>query len=151
MKRCDDLPAEFGDWLRSMSKDEVRRRLGHSITQRAATAGLSLDSVDLAAREEELEESYFACQEDGKEEEAMRLFKQARLLAAQRFLVDGADEEALYEFFHSLDDATPEAAIAALQTPNSTSQPWKKKSRTNRQSQRRGCAPSWLIFNVGRS
>jgi hypothetical protein len=118
MKRCDDLPAGFSDWLRSMPKDEVRRRLGSSIAQRAAIAGLSLDPGSLAAREEELDERYFDCQEDGKEEEAMRLFKQARLLSAQRFLVDGADEEALYEFYHSLDDATPEAAIAALEIPN---------------------------------
>lgn len=114
MTRSELLPAEVIDWLRDIPQDEMRRRLANAIAERATTAGLSLDGRGLPEQIEALDTRYFDAQDDGREEAAMGFFMRARLLSAQCFLLDGRDEDALYEFFHSLDDITPTSLIAAL-------------------------------------
>lgn len=115
MTRSDSLPVEVLDWWRRVPQDEFRRRLADSFADRAPKSDLRLDAGGLSQEIETLDSRYFDAQDAGKENEAIQLFKHARLLSALRFLLDGKDEEALYEFFHSLDDTTPAALFSALQ------------------------------------
>ncbi len=113
MTRSESLPVEVA-WLRSIPRDEIRRRLAKSIAERATTAGVNFSAVELSEEIDALDSRYFDAHDAGREEEAMRFFKRARLLSAWRFILDGKDEEAVYEFFHSLDEAIPTALFAAL-------------------------------------
>jgi|SRR4051812_6342791 hypothetical protein len=114
MKRSNLLPDEIADWISGLSRADLRERLGCAITVRVTNAGLVVDPKNLAAEVEAHDARYFDAQEGGRGDEAMQEFKYARLLAARQFLLDGKEDDAAYEFFHSLDDARPETMLDAL-------------------------------------
>jgi hypothetical protein len=114
MKRGPLLPDEFGMWLNGIPKEDLRRRMLSSITRRAVDARLSIDAATLAKESEILDERYLALRDEGNMEASAVSFRQARLLSALRLLLTGEEDEAVYEFFHSLDNATAEAAITEL-------------------------------------
>lgn len=116
LKRLDSLPPEFIERLRSAPRERVKRLLLQSITERATQAELALNPTDLAAAIEDHDERYFTAHETGRDEEALRCFRHARLLEARQFLLSRDEDDAIYEWFHSLDDAAQGALLRALQT-----------------------------------
>jgi len=115
MHRFESLPEEFRAWLLGLPAARVHALVRRSVERRAAQQGLVIELENLRAMVEKLDERYFSADAAGRKTEAMEIFKQARMLAALQFLIAGADKDALYEFFHSLDALTTEAAIAELQ------------------------------------
>jgi hypothetical protein len=85
-----------------------------SILRRAAALSLPVDTQNLLSSIEALDEKYFTLGEAGKKRDSMEFFKQARMLAALHLLLSGKNEDALYEFMHSLSNVTAAAAIAEL-------------------------------------
>jgi hypothetical protein len=114
MHRFESLPNEFRAWLDEMPKETLRVLLLRSIERRAAEQNLVIQLTNLPADIETLDRSYFSADEDGRRDEALSFFKQARLLAAFQFLYVGDERDALYEFFHSLGDDGADAAISEL-------------------------------------
>lgn len=114
MTRSELLPSEVVDWLRNTPRGEMRRLLSNSMAECAQIAGAFPNGGESADVIEALDARYFDAHDAGREKEAMRYFKRARLLSAHRFLLAGEDNEALFEFFHSLDDATPSGLFAVL-------------------------------------
>jgi hypothetical protein len=115
MHRFESLPDEFRAWLRGIPKERVHALLQSSIERRAAQRGLTIEPTNLLTAINKLDERYFSADEEGRKAEATEFFKQARMLAALQFSLEGTEEDALYEYFHSLDVDTSEAAIAELE------------------------------------
>ena len=115
MKRFDSLPVELREWFDQQPRQEMIERMSASVRKRAAPEKLGVNPAALQTEIEQMDAEYFALDQSEKRTEAMIYFRLARALSCLQRLGNGEAEEAAYEFFHSLDDLTVDAAKAATE------------------------------------
>ena len=109
-------PESFVTWLANQGDSRIHAMLRGRIATRLSETNSSFSTKEITQQKiDEIDQQYFDLKEQGKSAESITLFSQARLFSASMLLDAGNLENALYEYYHSVDVENPEEIIADLE------------------------------------